>query len=240
MNRICCPRATTKRPVFRARCSSASWTRSASLRESAGMAPGTFEERILTEEGALGLLIDPPPFPSPRRGRGTPLQVGLRVLLAALAPPGVGASAHDLSFTDTRLAIRGDGTFQADLRCDLDALALGTDPKADARGVVAALRSRSPAERDALLGRLRELLARRVRVRFDGTPAPFEVGFPERVSDPAAVADAPGATVFGLTAELTGCVPPRAREVTFWASRAFPPVNLTVVQDPRADPARLV
>src|SRR6266536_1578371 len=132
MNRICAPRATTRRPVFRARCSSASWTRSASLRESAGMAPGTFEERILTEEGGLG-----------------------------------------------RETLR----------------------HAWFRGLVAAIRSRSPAERDILLDRLRELLSRRVRVRFDGTPAPFEVGFPERVSDPAAVADAPGATVFGLTAE---------------------------------------
>src|SRR6266571_3338685 len=241
MNRICAPRATTRRPVFRARCSSASWTRGASLRESAGMAPGTFEERILTEEGALSLFIDPPPHPPPRRGRRPRSQGSLRsLLLAALALPGVAARAHDLSFTDTRLALRGDGTFRADLRCDLDALALGTDPKADAREVVAAIRSRSPAERDILLDRLRELLSRRVRVRFDGTPAPFEVGFPERVSDPAAVADVPGATVFGLTAELTGRVPPGALEVTFWASRGFPPVNLTVAQEGLAEPARFV
>ncbi len=175
-------------------------------------------------------------------GRETLRHAWFRVLLlAGLALPAVPACAHDLSFTDTRLAIRGDGTFRADLRCDLDALALGTDPKADAREVVAAIRSRSPAERDILLDRLRELLSRRVRVRFDGTPAPFEVGFPERVSDPAAVADVPGATVFGLTAELTGRVPSGARAVTFWASRAFPPVNLTVAQEGRAGPpARFV
>ena len=174
-------------------------------------------------------------------GRGPLVLVWLRSLfLAVLALPVVGASAHDLSFTDTRLAIRADGTFRADLRCDLDALALGTDPRADAREVVAAIRSKSPAERDALLARLRELLARRVRVRFDGAPVPFEVGFPERVSDPEAVAGTPGATVFGLTAELTGRVPPRAREVTFWASRAFPPVNLAVVQEGLAEAARFV
>ena len=189
----------------------------------------------------MDVFIDPPPYPSPRRGRGTLLHAWLRpLLLAVLALAGVAALAHDLSFTDTRLAIRGDGTFRADLRCDLDALALGVDPKADAREVVAAIRSRSPAERDALLDHLRELLARRVRVRFDGSPAPFEVGFPERASDPAAVADAPGATVFGLTAELTGRVPPGAGEVTFWASRAFPPVNLTVAQDGLAGVARVV
>ena len=150
------------------------------------------------------------------------------------------ASAHDLSFTDTHLVILPDGTFRADLKCDLDALALGTEPKADAREVVAAIRSLGPAERDALPGRLQELLTRRVRVRFDGAAAPFAVEFPERASDPAAVAVAPGATVFGLTARLTGRVPPGAREATFWASRAFPPVNLTVVQDPAAAPARFV
>jgi hypothetical protein len=70
-----------------------------------------------------------------------------------------------------------------------------------------------------------------VRVRFDGVPAPFEVGFPERAQDPAAVAGLPNATVFGLAAELTGRVPAGAREVTFWASRALPPVNLTIAED---------
>src|SRR5207247_1613157 len=102
----------------------------------------SFEERILTEEGALG--------------RGPLVLVWLRSLfLAVLALPVVGASAHDLSFTDTRLAIRADGTFRADLRCDLDALALGTDPKADGREGVAAIRSKSPAQRGVLVARLR-------------------------------------------------------------------------------------
>jgi HupE/UreJ protein len=127
--------------------------------------------------------------------------------------------------------VRADGTFQVDLTCDLDALALGIDPKTDAREVVAAILAKSPEEREALAADLRGLLAKRVRVRFDGVPAPFEVAFPERSLDPAAVAGLPNATVFGLTAELTGRVPGGAREVTFWASRAFPPVNLTIAQD---------
>ncbi len=162
------------------------------------------------------------------------------MFLAALALTSGLASAHDLSFTDTQLAIRPDGTFRADLKCDLDALALGTDPRADAREVVAAIRSLAPVERDGLPGRLQELITRRVRIRFDGTAVPFEVEFPERVSDPAAVAVAPGATVFGLTARLSGRGPRGARQVTFWASRAFPPVNLTVISDPLAGPARFV
>ena len=162
-------------------------------------------------------------FRFPRR----PILLSATVLLLATIP----SRAHDLAFTGSRLVVRADGTFQADLTCDLDALALGIDSKTDARAVVAAMLAKSPGEREALAADLRGLLAKRVRVRFDGVPAPFEVGFPERAKDPAAAAGLPNATVFGLTAELTGRVPPGAREVTFWASRAFPPVNLTIVQD---------
>ena len=162
------------------------------------------------------------------------------VLSFAFAVPGVPSVAHEMAFTDTRLVIRADGSFRAAVACDLDALALGLDPRTDAREVVAAMRARSAAERDDLAERLRGLLARRLRVRFDGEPAPFEVAFPERARDPAAVPDAPNATVLGLTAELTGRVPPGAREVTFWASRAFPPVSLSVAREGRAEARRFV
>jgi HupE/UreJ protein len=162
-------------------------------------------------------------FRFPRR----PILSSTAVLLLATTP----SRAHDLAFTDSRLVVRADGTFQAVLTCDLDALALGIDAKTDARAVVAAILAKSPREREALAEDLRGLLAKRVRVRFDGVPAPFEVGFPGRAKDSAAVAGLPNATVFGLTAELAGPVPPGARAVTFWASRAFPPVNLEVVAE---------
>jgi hypothetical protein len=156
-----------------------------------------------------------------------PIFVSTGALLLGAAP----ARSHDLAFTDSRLAVRADGTFQVHLTCDLDALALGIDAKTDAREVVAAILAKSPEEREALAVDLRGLLAKRVRVRFDGAPAPFEVGFPDRASDPATVVGLPNATVFGLTAVLAGRVPHGAREVTLWASRAFPPVNLTIAED---------
>jgi len=164
-----------------------------------------------------------------------PILVSTVALLLATTP----ARAHDLAFTDSRLVVRADGTFQVDLTCDLDALALGIDSKTDARVVVAAMLAKSATEREGLAADLRGLLAKRVRVRFDGVPAPFEVGFPDRALDPAAVAGLPNGTVFGLTAVLAGRVPDGAREVTFWASRAFPPINLTIAAD-SAGPVREV
>jgi hypothetical protein len=162
-------------------------------------------------------------FRFPRR----PILVSTGVLLLATLP----ARAHDLAFTDARLVVRANGTFQAAITCHLDTLALGLDSKTDARAVVAAILAKSPGEREALAADLRGLLAKRVRVRFDGVPAAFEVGFPERALDPEGLAGLPNATVFGLTAELDGRVPGGAREVTFWASRAFAPVHLTIAQD---------
>ncbi len=171
-------------------------------------------------------------FRFPRR----PILVSTGVLFLATAP----ARAHDLAFTGARLVVRADGTFRADLTCHLDALALGLDAKADARAAVGAILARNPKEREALAADLRGLLAKRVRVRFDGVPAPFEVGFPERALDPATVAGLPNPTVFGLTAQLDGRVPGGAHEVTFWASRAFPPVHLTIEEDGSARQVREV
>lgn len=171
-------------------------------------------------------------FRFPRR----PLLASTGLLLLVTAA----ARAHDMAFTNSRLVVRADGTFQVDLACDLDALALGIDSKTDAREVVAAILAKSPKEREGLAADLRGLLAKRVRVRFDGVPAPFEVVFPARAVDPAAVVGLPNATVFGLTARLTGRVPDGAREVTFWASRAFPPINLTITDDGSAGKVREV
>jgi HupE / UreJ protein len=130
--------------------------------------------------------------------------------------------------TDTRLVLETDGTFRADMTADIDALALGVDPVAnDSAQVAAAVRALSPAEREAALARVRQFFERRVRVRFDGQAAPFFVSFPEEGHPPDPTQPP---TVLGLTARLSGKVPPRAREVTFWASLAFPPVRLTMAQ----------
>ena len=168
----------------------------------------------------------------------------MRRLLTALAPSALPAlaaafllsaalpaSAHPLSFTAATLTLQPDGTFEANLVCDLDALALGAPLDADDAELVAALTGLAPDEFDTRVARLRRMFERRVRVRFDGEPAPFEVAFPDYGTPLATEAEIP--TVLGLNARLTGAIPDGAANVEFFASRAFGEVHLTV-----ADPAR--
>ena len=54
------------------------------------------------------------------------------VAALALVLP-VPARAHDFTFTEVRLVLARDATFRVDVRCDLDALALGVDSGADRR-----------------------------------------------------------------------------------------------------------
>jgi HupE / UreJ protein len=146
-------------------------------------------------------------------------------LWLALAAP---ARAHNFAFTDARLVLTADGRFRADVRCDLDALALGVDSSADSAALAAQIDALSAEEREALIARLVELVKRRVRVRFDGIPAAFEVTLPDRGQPPPSGA---ARAALGLTARLEGAVPAAARAVEFFASRGFPPVHLVVVNE---------
>ncbi|MDA1093477.1 MAG: HupE/UreJ family protein [Acidobacteria bacterium] len=152
------------------------------------------------------------------------------VVIVAIGFPALTA-AHPLAFTDTTVILRADGTFQADLIVDLDALALGAPRDADDAELVAALTGLTPAEFADRLDDLRRLFERRVRLRFDGTPSPFEVSFPDYGTPAATESDIP--TVLGLTARLTGTVPPEATELEFFVSRAFSDVNLTIRDEAR-------
>ena len=149
-------------------------------------------------------------------------------LLTLVVLVGLPASsrAHPLTFTETTIVLRPDGSFQTDLVCDLDALALGAPQNADDAALVAALGALAPGELEARLDRLRQLFQRRVRVRFDGEPAPFEVSFPDQGTPAATASSIP--TMLGLTARLTGTVPAGATNMEFFASRAFADVHLTV------------
>ncbi len=158
----------------------------------------------------------------PVAGR-TVLGLLLLLLTAASAP------AHELGLTETLLLLRSDGTFQAEVACDLDALALGASPSADSEALAAALAGLAPAELEAKLHELRTLLRRRIRVRFDGEPADFRVELPERSERPVEQGGAP--SLLGLKVRLAGSIPPGAREVTFFASRAFPPIHLTILDE---------
>lgn len=166
----------------------------------------------------------------PGRARAFARRLRVVIVVTVAAQPAL-AAAHILPFTETTVVLRTDGTFQADLLCDLDALALGAPPDADDAALVAALRALSPGELEDRLDALRELFRRRVRMRFDGTPAPFAVSFPDRGTPAATEAAIP--TVLGLTARLTGVVPAGATELEFFASRAFADVHLTIRDDTR-------
>ena len=153
--------------------------------------------------------------------------LALGLLLSAPLP----AVAHPLEFTAVTLTLQPDGSFEANLVCDLDALALGAPYDTDDVELVAELEGLAADEFETLVARLRRLFERRVRVRFDGEPAAFEVAFPDYGAPAATEAEIP--TVLGLNARLTGAIPDGAADIGFFASRAFGEVHLTV-----ADPAR--
>ena len=128
--------------------------------------------------------------------------------LAALAAPSP-ARAHGGHRAEALLVLKADGTFQVDLRVDLqDLLAEGPDEQA--------------LDPQALDG-LRALLERRLRVRFDGTPVPYALTFPR--------AEAGGNHVLGGLVRLEGDRPAGAGTVSFSASRAFGRVTLTVLEE---------
>ena len=169
---------------------------------------------------------------SRRRFRFVPFVLAPAALLAGLPLAGpAAAGAHPLEFTAVTLTLQPGGEFEADLICDLDALALGAPLDTDDAALVAALERLAPADFETRVDRLRRLFERRVRIRFDGRPAPFDVAFPDHGTPRATEAEIP--TVLGLTARLNGVVPAGAATVGFFASRAFGEVHLTV-----ADPAR--
>jgi hypothetical protein len=130
--------------------------------------------------------------------------------------------AHTFAFTEVRVSLQAD-SFAVDVFCDLDALALGVDASADSAALAAEIGAMAPAGQDELAAKLNDFLTRRLRLRFDGVPAPFEVTFPERGQ-----VRPPGATpsFFGLAAHLSGRIPNGAKAATFFASRAFPLVRL--------------
>ena len=158
------------------------------------------------------------------------------LLLSSTAVPS--AEAHPLTFTDTTLTLNADGTFQVDLLYDLDALALGASIDTDDAALVAALAQLSPGDFNARVDRLRRLFERRVRVRFAGEPAVFDVAFPDYGTSNATDAEIP--TLLGLTARLTGSVPDAATSVEFFASRAFADVHLTIIDAARDAEVRMV
>ena len=116
------------------------------------------------------------------------------------------------------------GAFSVELQSDLDALLLGVSPSSSPQQRVAAMERLRGEQIGVELERLRRYLLRRVRVRFDGAAARLEVELPGLRLTP----DAEGILTVGNSAVFRGVFPLQAKEVSFFASRSFGSVTLTV------------
>ena len=170
----------------------------------------------------------------------SPLAAATFLLLAALAliwtpAPVLG---HSLTLTETLVLVKADGSYQIDMVCDLDALALGAPPSTDNAILLADLLAMDAAQREALGDQLHRTFERRVRVFFDGRAVQPSISFPQTGTPLAA--DAEPASYFGTVARLEGRVPDGATTLQVRASRAFPPLVLSFVHlGHTVDPPRL-
>lgn len=155
------------------------------------------------------------------------------LLLAALAATAV-SRAHEFEITPVTLVVIGDGSFQADVGLDADALALGLPLETDSERVAQGMRALPPSALAAAKETAREAVLADIRISFDGVPVAFTVDFPHHGTPAAEEADPP--TVFGTVARLRGLVPGGAREVEFQAAARYKTVSLQVVAPRRSEP----
>ncbi len=146
--------------------------------------------------------------------------------------------AHDFSITEVVAVVKADGTYQIDIRINVDALALGVSAAHPSPALAAGLRALSPDEMARALQQARDTMMRRVRVRFDGRKVVPAVAFPE-YEHPSIAADS-ASSAFGATARLLGRYPDGATTFTFGASRAFSAIQLTILNEVTAGGAKYV
>ncbi len=139
--------------------------------------------------------------------------------------------AHVFQFTDVLVVLKSNKTYQIDMTVDVDALALGVSSSTDSKEVVTALKALTPDEFARAVDQAKEIVQRRVRVRFDGEKVDPVVTFPDFGT--AMVNSAGIPTVLGTTVRLEGRVPEGASAFTFGASRAFAAVNQTIFNQSR-------
>jgi hypothetical protein len=138
------------------------------------------------------------------------------------------ASAHSFAITDALIVLKTDGTYQVDVTVDVDALALGLPDSTDSYGLAAELSAMAPAEFTEAVERARQTIGRRVRIRFDDVKQDPTITFPQYGTPLATESRVP--TVLGVKARLEGRVPEGAKSLTFFASRAFAAVHLTIYE----------
>ncbi len=169
----------------------------------------------------------------------------VRRLLFALSVVGIATAAagHDLTITEAVMIVRTDGTVVTELICDLDALALGAASSADDAILYATLAALDRDDLDTRRDALRRLLSRRVKLRADGLILPVEIAFPDEIVTPDGTtrrSENEIPSYFGTTARLMATIPSDAEALTLMASRAFPPVHLTILDQRTLDGRREV
>lgn len=143
-------------------------------------------------------------------------------------------AAHEFTITPVTLVIAGDGSFQADVGLDADALALGLPLEADSEAVALGMSQLSGEAFSAAVETARTAVIGDIRILFDAAPVSFEVAFPHHGTDAATRADPP--TVLGTVARLRGTVPSGSREVSFHAPLRYKTVSLQVLAPPFPEP----
>ena len=147
----------------------------------------------------------------------------MRALCALLLLVAPTLLAHDFEFMEVLIVVEPDGSFQADLTLDLDAIALGVSPELPDEELFEALDTLPPEGLAERVESARNTLLRRVRFRFDGERATPELEFPD-LGEPWV--EIP--SKLGTTARFTGRVPDGAGELVFFASRALGPTYVTI------------
>jgi len=136
--------------------------------------------------------------------------------------------AHTFGFTEAVAVLKSDGTYQVDMRIDVDALVLGVSATVDSALIVGELRAFPPAELEECIQRAAETLRRRVRIEFDGKRQENPViRFPQFGT--VLIEGAAQPTMLGTIARFEGRIPDHCAVFSFGASRAFQAVHLTIV-----------
>jgi len=133
--------------------------------------------------------------------------------------------AHDLEFTFAVVVLRSDGSYQADITVDLDALALGVGLGANSAVLANRLATLASSDLEIRISDARRVLTEGITLRFDGVSPVSILDFPEvgkLMND-----DPP--SFLGLTARFAGRIPVNGGTLTVEADRRFPPLYLTII-----------
>lgn len=169
----------------------------------------------------------------PPTSRCLPSRLGILVAAAlVIALTTASARAHDVNLTEVEATFRADGSYEVRMRYDVDAYLIGVRPEHVTEADLKALRAMPQAMREEREKELRDLLGRRVRIRFDGkrdepeialVPSGLPIARPTRqpTTQTSQFDDTGHASRVETIIALTGTIPADAATFDYWASRSF-------------------